>query len=1038
MAESTGSPELNGCLVALEGPARLVATQLRLLPTSPRILILPALQHYLGNINKDDYPDATQLIHRVHVAAQKRHAEAQEFLQQSTPEEGRIVFTHGGTVGAHALCLSAISKQQTSGNVEEADLVFCQLASKGAAHLAREASRRCAKNHGPSVAALEKFKVVAASPRSAGLVPRPLRLRNATPSLPKETVLVQQKERHSPFEDPVIRAMRAADLLDRETAFLQPAGGINEVDMTVRIVEIRKRKVVRRSMSLSVVDSVGGSVVLGGSKGSSSSAASSDGRDSKNALITSPCSSCDKTLPSSTRRTPLRIEIPSPLIRWTGIREEPPPPLAEGDQSDPSFSSRGCRVENERPRSADDKLTFENNLTSLGRHLGVDRDDDNMGGYHRLGLFEQWGRGHNANLTTEPPPSDHESTAAAATETDKTFEPVLPLREDLVIHLSTPQSDESLDLVFQGFQRGDYTDRMPVRTTAALDSGVLEKGYDNTRRMLESLSPGAFAEAAGDGRKQSWVNGGLVHGLPTPGHSPTPSEARPVSALEGGQRFWSLPVGEETSVVTQNSLRSILTSQCAQTRTGRRRPRSSGDGSVTDSIWDELSVVSRYMRKGKVDMMLGVGGEVGVSKARLDEVVQLLEKLGCKDGVSRTGRVSLRDLIGAAMQAYTAQPLSKQTQANPFSDRAVLAALIIPYIERYLCSRPQVRFLLIEYPSEHLETILAVQKLMGNEIMRIAGVINGDASALNRPFSPPPSIEVYKSSTAPMSQEDFGSILEALLGSPSFTQADYILPSVASEADTATFLASVQKQLVSVSDFYTPPKTPISEVARPREGTGTRKQVYPALIIKAARTQTTEEYQQQGEKVRHHSIASSGLDTPPASPAESFCPSGLRPPVFRDSAALSRGAMSPRDMAPGSRIVTPTPRNMTPISRNVTPVTMQSPHPLTAQKQMERGGGWGRPRGQAVHLGGQGSTGRPYGFSTGTASSQSLSHNGGNNNRLRQVATLSHLPVTSSYDEEDYGELDEEERRLMPMYGRRRGSGGGGDGKKALKWLGLA
>lgn len=50
---------------------------------------------------------------------------------------------------------------------------------------------------------------------------------------------------------------------------------------------------------------------------------------------------------------------------------------------------------------------------------------------------------------------------------------------------------------------------------------------------------------------------------------------------------------------------------------------------------------------------------------------------------------------------------------------------------------------------------------------------------------------------------------------------------------------------------------------------------------------------------------------------------------------------------------------------------------------------------------------------------------------------LSYLLVMLLYDEEDYGELDEEERRLMFMYGRWRGSGGGGDGKKVLKWLGL-
>ncbi|KAK0747661.1 hypothetical protein B0T21DRAFT_379661 [Apiosordaria backusii] len=1013
MAASTASPELNGRLVALEGPPRLVATQLRLLPTSPQILILPALQQYLDDINKNEDFDATQLIHRVHLAAQKRHAEAQEFLQKSTAEEGRIVFTCGGTVGAHALCLSAISKHQTNGNIEEADLVFCQLASKGAAHLAKEASRhsQCAKDQGPSIAALGEVKVIA-SPRSAALVPRPLRLRKATPdeSSPKETVFVQE-ERHNSFEDPVIRAMRAADLLDKETAFLQPA--TNEVDMTVRLIEIKKRKVVRRSMSLSVVDSVMGSIL--GSKGSSASSDDSAGHNG----LTSLNSSSGKNLapPTGNRRTPLRIEIPSPSIRWTGIREEPAEHHSTSTDK-PSFSRHGY-LESERPRSADDKFTAKNHSSGRGKHL-VDHDD--MRGCHRLGLFEQWGQGHNANLT-QP---DHENTEPAADE--KTFEPVLPLQEDLVIYLSTVQLDESLDLVFQGFQRGDYTDRMPLR-----DSGALEKTYDNTRRMLENLSPSSFTETASGRRKYSWINGGLVHGLPTPGHSPTPSEARPVSAVEPAQRFWTLSVGEETSVFTQNSLRSILTSQCPQTKTGRR-PRSSGDGSVSDNIWDQLSVVSRYVRKGKVDMILGVGGEVGVSRARLNEVVQLLEELGCKDGVSRTGRVSLRDLIASAMQAYTAQPLAKQTQKNPFSDRSLLAALIIPYIERYLCAHPKVQFLLVEYPSEHLETILAVQKLMGNEIMRIAGVINGDGSALTRPFSPPPSIEVYKSSTVPMSQEDFGSILEALLGSPSFTQADYILPAQASEAGTASFLTSIHKQLVSVSDFYTPPKTPISEIVSATRPPASRNSVYPALIIKAARTQTTEEYQQQQphHHPRHHSVASSGLDTPPASPAESFCPSGLRPPMHRLSSAPSQGMLSPRNITPISRNATPTPHSAHPLANTTTTTT--------TQQQRERN--WGRPRGNAVQQHHYHHHPRPYGFSTGTASSHTLhripTNQNQSQNQLKQVATLSHLPVT--YDEDDEEE-DEEERRLMPMYLKRRGAGRGDkneEGKKALRWLGLA
>lgn len=44
-------------------------------------------------------------------------------------------------------------------------------------------------------------------------------------------------------------------------------------------------------------------------------------------------------------------------------------------------------------------------------------------------------------------------------------------------------------------------DRMLVWIIVVFDLGVLEKGYDNMRRILESLSLGVFVEVVGDGRK---------------------------------------------------------------------------------------------------------------------------------------------------------------------------------------------------------------------------------------------------------------------------------------------------------------------------------------------------------------------------------------------------------------------------------------------------------------------------------------------------------------------------------------------------------
>lgn len=109
--------DYQGSLVAFEGSPDTIATQLRLLPTSPQILILPGVQHYFPNGATDGAFEATAFIRTVHDAAAARNEAAISFLREGCLNGKRLVFMNGGTPSAQALCLRAIADHDTDGDV---------------------------------------------------------------------------------------------------------------------------------------------------------------------------------------------------------------------------------------------------------------------------------------------------------------------------------------------------------------------------------------------------------------------------------------------------------------------------------------------------------------------------------------------------------------------------------------------------------------------------------------------------------------------------------------------------------------------------------------------------------------------------------------------------------------------------------------------------------------------------------------------------------------------------------------------------------
>lgn len=172
------------------------------------------------------------------------------------------------------------------------------------------------------------------------------------------------------------------------------------------------------------------------------------------------------------------------------------------------------------------------------------------------------------------------------------------------------------------------------------------------------------------------------------------------------------------------------------------------------------------------------------------------------------------------MQSFTSQPLARQTQENPFSNPLLLATLIIPHLETYLAAHSKTRFLLLEYAPEHLSTVLALQRLVGVDLLKVAALLSAEAAepkTPGSPRSPPPMLQrrmTHQSKASSVSSLASTALLSAThLRSPDtspFAKANFLLTSSASDSEITAFISAVWKVLIDVSPFYIPEGAPRS------------------------------------------------------------------------------------------------------------------------------------------------------------------------------------------------------------------------------------
>jgi hypothetical protein len=131
------APNMKG-LVSLDGNTSIISTQLRLLPPSPKILILPPLSTVVQRPSVDIPFDARAFIWHVHETLSTRLEIARSFLQSASSTQPRLVFMNGGSISALTTCIAAIREKVTNGNIKEAEELFNAIVKGGVTGLVRE------------------------------------------------------------------------------------------------------------------------------------------------------------------------------------------------------------------------------------------------------------------------------------------------------------------------------------------------------------------------------------------------------------------------------------------------------------------------------------------------------------------------------------------------------------------------------------------------------------------------------------------------------------------------------------------------------------------------------------------------------------------------------------------------------------------------------------------------------------------------------------------------------------------------------------
>lgn len=674
--------------MAFEGPADVVSTQLRLLPPSSQVLILPDLEHYMKKADNKGF-SARSYVKEVHEAAHARNKVALQFLSDSSRGNKRLVFLNGGTAGAISQCISYISYYQTAGDSLHAEMILQEVLRQGVQGF------EVANGKGCNDLVVSKAESVCS--------------RDAVPWEDEEEMR----------EDPITRAMRAADALYKETESLEPIecyirtrprslsfpapgwmDGVGQASPFFMIgsppneeVELeeqiendispsRRRTTIRASTNCS-----GMTIPMAYRPSSSTSRAcltlnntnkshTRNQSSTSNTLMSPPISPLEvefgearvvqvqalKKAAQTLRRT--RSLDDKDLHRARMRRRADSNPLPVPTEEAPAPASQ----ENKNPcrhLSILEDPFSNNNLIRLPRAKFVRANTTTV---RKSPTFSKspYDRLSHPHAAQDDKPEDEKNKEEIHSEVNR--DPILPFLEDLVIQFTGEVSNHVLDSVIESLKSGLY----PISTLPVDYEGTAgSESCPSTPRTADlfdeeyttGLPPVAevpISEEAGDcdaysmsgiSRASNFRFQSPCPSLPPEVQPPTPAHTPPILGIEADvkrPRFQVVSTTDRVNAIAiQNNLRSIIDAQFPPEQDRRYRLSRYSLIPQMDKLWRPMfwnaGTKGRISSERTADLILAIGAQNSVKSEVVSALTGQVEKLGSKStGMTRSGRLDLR------------------------------------------------------------------------------------------------------------------------------------------------------------------------------------------------------------------------------------------------------------------------------------------------------------------------------------------------------------------------------------------------------------
>ena len=665
-----------GKLIALEGDQDLVATQLRLLPPSQKILVLPSLIEPLDNPTDHGDFNARAFIQQIHKSYTTRLSQAHSFLQASDNRQPRLVLTNGGSVSARAACIARIA-ESTDGDITKAETTFNNIVKDGVGGLSRrdvdvsekgdaqfglEDSQHDAEKEDDSPSA-RAMKAAEALERETSDISSDELVDLSAEALHGDRIVVD----NNAIEEDAARAAVIGDVAQRFKALKRNAVITEKKEMLFTAAkgeEIRRTIIVvpqrhsslwhRRNTIHTEKPELGGRSSHRSSRALSRPISGYGSDDDDDGYLSSPGDETFPTTPAVEYGEACLVDMQSSESEHTSRRSRSVdryfPSLFQDPQQSMIPQTLKHSVSHSQLRTRPPKPTLDQmeyfpmlprttfvkaSQTTIRKTPSESEASTSSASSFRAATRVFVDRGTDAGFP---------AAFQAETLNGDIFQPVFPAIEDLVIHLHSEESGSLLKNIISSYKDGSYP-QFPTRNSYNRAGESRKFSEDENRDMQppsdkrKTYDPYAYTESRTQSAvKQNRVDSAIHMDPPTP-FLPAVSDTIAEKFVDFSFR------STDTAVDLQNSLRHILSVHV---------PSSEG---YTQQIFPTLPDLERLHKpvfrvddsgstgeSGRtVDQIIALGCEAGVKTDFFSQISGYVEKLGTKkSGFSRSGRVDIR------------------------------------------------------------------------------------------------------------------------------------------------------------------------------------------------------------------------------------------------------------------------------------------------------------------------------------------------------------------------------------------------------------